>query len=136
MLWVIYKGYEFSGKRFGIVLTYADADPFMSGAVNALRTFQDPSISLERKLWAWSMEAPGRPEKSRRNEALMAEAYELGKKVVFGGIGIFSPPLKMGPPSNDYKNITLVPKVHEDSCDSMVRSFKEVILFMGNREKN
>ena len=30
----------FSGKRIGIVLTYADIDPFASGAVNALRTFQ------------------------------------------------------------------------------------------------
>jgi multimeric flavodoxin WrbA len=31
----------FAEKRIGIVLTYADVDPFASGAVNALRTFQD-----------------------------------------------------------------------------------------------
>ena len=31
----------FAGKRIGIILTYGDPDPFVSGAVNALRTFQD-----------------------------------------------------------------------------------------------
>jgi multimeric flavodoxin WrbA len=34
-------GYDLAGKKFAIVLAYADADPFTSGAVNALRTFQD-----------------------------------------------------------------------------------------------
>ena len=35
------SGWGLAGKRIGIVLTYADPDPFISGAVNALRTFQD-----------------------------------------------------------------------------------------------
>ena len=35
------QGHALAGKRIGIVLTYADADPFVSGAVNALRAFQD-----------------------------------------------------------------------------------------------
>ena len=34
-------GYALAGKKFWVVLAYADADPFSSGAVNALRTFQD-----------------------------------------------------------------------------------------------
>ena len=34
-------GYALKGKRIGIVLTYEDSDPFVSGAVNAIRTFQD-----------------------------------------------------------------------------------------------
>ena len=34
-------GNALKGKQIGIVLTYADPDPFSSGAVNALRTFQD-----------------------------------------------------------------------------------------------
>ncbi|TNF46422.1 flavodoxin family protein, partial [bacterium] len=32
-----------SGKEMGILMPYADADPFVSGAVNALRMFQDIS---------------------------------------------------------------------------------------------
>ena len=36
------EGYKpLKGKRIGIILTYGDADPFTSGAVNALRSFQD-----------------------------------------------------------------------------------------------
>jgi multimeric flavodoxin WrbA len=35
------EGYGLRGKRIGIILTYADEDPFRSGAVNALRAFQD-----------------------------------------------------------------------------------------------
>jgi multimeric flavodoxin WrbA len=31
----------FKGKRFAIILSFADPDPFVSGAVNALRSFQD-----------------------------------------------------------------------------------------------
>jgi len=30
-----------AGKEFGIVLTYGDSDPYTSGAVNAIRMFQD-----------------------------------------------------------------------------------------------
>jgi multimeric flavodoxin WrbA len=35
------SGSVLKGKKVGIVMTYGDADPFISGAVNALRTFQD-----------------------------------------------------------------------------------------------
>jgi len=35
------EGSQLSGKRIAIALTYEDADPFRSGAVNALRSFQD-----------------------------------------------------------------------------------------------
>ncbi|OHD67633.1 MAG: hypothetical protein A2177_13365 [Spirochaetes bacterium RBG_13_68_11] len=35
------SGWGLAGKRIGIALAYADPDPFVSGAVNALRTFQD-----------------------------------------------------------------------------------------------
>ena len=61
------EGYPFKGKKFGIILTYADEDPFRSGAVNALRTFQDALGFVERgNHRAWFMEAPGKPGKSRR----------------------------------------------------------------------
>ena len=28
-------------KKFGVILSYADADPYLSGAVNAIRTLED-----------------------------------------------------------------------------------------------
>ena len=36
-----YQKKAFAGKRIGIAMTYGDTDPFNSGCVNALRTFQD-----------------------------------------------------------------------------------------------
>ena len=36
-----YKKGAFAGKRIAVAMSYADADPFISGCVNALRTFQD-----------------------------------------------------------------------------------------------
>jgi multimeric flavodoxin WrbA len=35
------QGNVLKGKQFGILLTYGDTDPYSSGAINAIRTFQD-----------------------------------------------------------------------------------------------
>ena len=43
-------GYALRGKRIAVALTYGDADPFRSGAVNALRTFQDAFAYVEAVL--------------------------------------------------------------------------------------
>lgn len=75
------EGYELAGKRFGIVLTYADADPFSSGAVNALRTFQDAFNFIGAKIVGMVYGSAWKAGEIRRNKALMAEAYELGKKL-------------------------------------------------------
>src|SRR4030042_2980806 len=75
------EGYALKGKRFGIVLTYADADPFISGAVNALRTFQDAFRFIGAKMVGMVYGSAWKAGEIRRNEALMAEAYELGKKL-------------------------------------------------------
>jgi multimeric flavodoxin WrbA len=40
----------FKGKNIAIVLAYADPDPFVSGAVNALRSFQDICRYLEANI--------------------------------------------------------------------------------------
>ena len=75
------EGYALTGKRFGIVLTYADADPFSSGAVNALRTFQDAFRFIGAKMVGMVYGSAWKAGEIRRNEAVMAEAYELGKKL-------------------------------------------------------
>jgi multimeric flavodoxin WrbA len=76
------EGYALAGKRFGIVLTYADADPFISGAVNALRTFQDAFRFLGAKWVGMVYGSAWKAGEIRRNKGVMAEAYELGRKLV------------------------------------------------------
>lgn len=79
------SGWGLAGKRIGIVLTYADHDPFVSGAVNALRTFQDafhhagaPVVGMVYGQAHAAGEVAG-------NAALLREAYELGKKLTGAG---------------------------------------------------
>jgi len=69
------------GKSFGIILTYADRDPFVSGAVNAVRMFQDMAAYLGipvRGIVHGSAYAPG---DIRDNEPVMAQACELGRSL-------------------------------------------------------
>jgi multimeric flavodoxin WrbA len=71
----------FAGKRIGIVLTYADVDPFTSGAVNALRTFQDAFNYVGAEIVRMVYGSASEPGEIARNRDLMGEAYELGKKL-------------------------------------------------------
>ncbi len=75
------EGYALAGKRCGIVLTYADADPFISGAVNALRTFQDACRYIGANLVGMVYGSAWKAGEIRRNKGVMAEAYELGRKL-------------------------------------------------------
>ena len=75
------EGYALAGKRFGIVLAYADKDPFVSGAVNALRMFQDAFRFVEAEIVGMVYGSAWKAGEIRKNEALMEEAYALGKKI-------------------------------------------------------
>lgn len=69
-------------KRIAIAMSYGDNDPFKSGCVNALRTFQDAygyvQACIVGMVYGSAMDA-GEIEK---NEALMKEAEELGVQLV------------------------------------------------------
>jgi multimeric flavodoxin WrbA len=78
------EGYEIAGKRFGIILTYADADPFISGAVNALRTFQDTANFLGAEIVGMVYGSASKAGEIRRNQKLMGEAYKMGRKLALG----------------------------------------------------
>jgi multimeric flavodoxin WrbA len=78
------EGYALKGKEFGIVLTYADEDPFTSGAVNALRTFQDALNFIEAKIVGMVYGSAWEAGKIRDNREVMEKAYELGKKMASG----------------------------------------------------
>lgn len=66
------------GKRFAFLLSYADADPFVSGAVNALRSFGDICNYLGAEIAGMVYGSAGDPGEIEQNQALMEEAYQLG----------------------------------------------------------
>lgn len=73
------------GKTFGVVLTYADADPFISGAVNALRMFQDISAYLGATLAGAVYGSAYEAGEIREDKGLLDAAYILGEKLGSGG---------------------------------------------------
>ena len=71
----------FRGKKFAVILTYADPDPFVAGAVNALRSFQDIcgylGANLEGMVYG-SAHAAGEIEK---RHDVIEKAVALGKRL-------------------------------------------------------
>jgi len=76
------EGYGLRGKKIGIILTYADEDPFRSGAVNALRAFQDSFNYIGAEIVGMVYGAASKAGEIRSNRDLMAKALELGKALV------------------------------------------------------
>jgi len=75
------KGYALEGKSIGIILTFADADPFSSGAVNALRAFQDAFAFIGAPIEGMVYGSASRAGEVRGNKALLKDARALGKKL-------------------------------------------------------
>jgi multimeric flavodoxin WrbA len=75
-------GNALTGKRVGIVLTYGDSDPFNSGAVNALRTFQDAFRYIGAEIVGAVYGSASKAGEIAENQALMDRAYRLGEKLV------------------------------------------------------
>ena len=71
-------------KRIGIVLTYADSDPFSSGAVNAIRTFQDAFAYVGAPITGMVYGRASEPGEIANNSELMDKAFVLGKQLVAG----------------------------------------------------
>lgn len=70
-----------AGKRIGIVLTYGGDDPFDSGAINAIRTFQDTFNYIPADIVGFVYGAASDAGEIRSNQTVMARAYELGKQL-------------------------------------------------------
>jgi multimeric flavodoxin WrbA len=72
----------FADKRIAIAMSYGDNDPFKSGCVNALRTFQDAygyvQACIVGMVYGSAMDAG----EIRKNEALMKEAEDIGAQLV------------------------------------------------------
>jgi multimeric flavodoxin WrbA len=74
-------GNALRGKRFGIVLTYGDSDPFNSGAVNALRTFQDALGYIGAEIAGTVYGSASKAGEIAENRSLMDKAYHLGEQL-------------------------------------------------------
>ena len=74
-----------TGQTFGVLLAYADADPFISGAVNALRMFQDITAYLGATLAGSVYGSAYEPGEISENRDLLDAAYDLGAKLGSGG---------------------------------------------------
>jgi multimeric flavodoxin WrbA len=72
---------QLSGKQFGIVLTYEDADPFASGAVNALRTYQDLFHYIHADLVGFVYGSVKNVGDVQKQPDLMERAFQLGLKL-------------------------------------------------------
>ena len=70
-----------AGKRIAIAMSYGDSDPFNSGCVNALRTFQDAFAYVGANIVGMIYGSADKPGEIKSNQALMAEAEALGKQL-------------------------------------------------------
>ena len=77
-----YHGDPFKGKRIAVAMTYGGEDPFDSGCINALRTFQDAYAYTESKLVGMIYGSAMDAGEITANKKVMQEAFDLGKKLV------------------------------------------------------
>ena len=75
----------FKGKLVAILLTYGDTDPFSSGAVNVLRSFQDMCRYLGAEIAGMLYGSAGEPGEIAKNKPLMKEAHQLGLDLASSG---------------------------------------------------
>jgi multimeric flavodoxin WrbA len=74
-----------SRKRFGVIMVGEDNDPFDTGAVNALRAFQDMFRYIDAQMVGYVFGSAGSPGEIAENREVMAEAYELGERLASEG---------------------------------------------------
>jgi multimeric flavodoxin WrbA len=71
----------FAGKRIAIALSYGDVDPFASGCVNALRTFQDAFRYVGAKIIGMVYGSAMAAGEISSNGQLLKQAESLGKRL-------------------------------------------------------
>jgi multimeric flavodoxin WrbA len=75
------QGNALKGKQFGIILTYGDTDPYTSGAINAIRSFQDMFRYLGADI-AGMVYGTAMNEGDVLNQPkLLERAYKLGEMI-------------------------------------------------------
>jgi len=75
------QGNALKGKQFGILLTYGDTDPYSSGAINAIRTFQDMMRYIKADIGGIVYGTASNEGDVLSQPELMERAYKLGQKL-------------------------------------------------------
>jgi multimeric flavodoxin WrbA len=70
-----------AGKQFGVLLTYGDSDPYISGAVNAIHTLQDMISYLKADLVGLVYGSAMDPGDIQKQPELMGKAFKLGQRL-------------------------------------------------------
>jgi multimeric flavodoxin WrbA len=81
------QDHALAGKRIGVVLTYGGDDPFDSGAINAIRTFQDMFNYIPAEIVGIVYGYADAPGEIRRDEQVMEKARQLGVKLASDTLG-------------------------------------------------
>lgn len=76
------QGHVLQGKPVGVILTYGDTDPFTSGAINALRSFQDMFRFIGAPIIGSVYGTAGSPGDVLKQQTLLDQAYQLGEQLV------------------------------------------------------
>jgi multimeric flavodoxin WrbA len=76
------QGHALNGKPVGVILTYGDTDPFTSGAINALRSFQDMFRFIGAPIIGSVYGTANQPGDVQKQQALLDQAYQLGEQLV------------------------------------------------------
>ena len=75
------EGSALRGKKFALLMSYGDSDPYLAGAVNAIRTFQDMCRYLHADLAGMVYGTASQAGEMRQQPDLLEKAYQLGQKL-------------------------------------------------------
>jgi multimeric flavodoxin WrbA len=75
------QGSALRGKQFAFILTYGDSDPWTSGAVNAIHTFQDMCRYLKAEVVDMVYGTASNEGDIEKQPKLLEKAYKLGQKL-------------------------------------------------------
>jgi multimeric flavodoxin WrbA len=71
----------FKGKPMGIILTYGDTDPYTSGAINAINSFETMFRFLHAPILGIVYGSVSDPGDAEKQPELMEQAYRLGQRL-------------------------------------------------------
>jgi multimeric flavodoxin WrbA len=74
--------YAFTGKNVGVILAFEDEDIFVSGGINALRSFQDIFVYVKANPVGMVYGSADKAGDVQTNGKLLHKAYDLGRKIV------------------------------------------------------
>jgi len=76
-----YQRNAFTGRRIAVAMSYGDKDPFASGCINALRTFQDAYSYTQSHLVGMVYGSAMDAGEIQSNTEVLKEAFALGEKL-------------------------------------------------------